>query len=429
MENSIFFDVHCHALTLSHPNFLPFVETLRTRRSEIIYSQLRSPNFLARALFSNRGGGLRNMLAVMDNSPGVIFELMEDDLKGLYAKEGDPPPLAQDGALHMSGRRYGAVALCPLIMDFDDPGASGADVYYSRAPEASIGAQMRDILIGVRQYRRSRPDGMLRIFPFLGVNTRNHSPESLGLFLARHLGGWRPGWERASSVFGAMGGYSSNQNSVPCDTGSECLFAGIKVYPPLGFDPWPEDEAEREKVEILFGFCEERGIPIVTHCDDHGFRVVSMGDALTFTAPSRYRAVLELFPKLKIDFAHFGRQYTTKLRLRAPHDWFDEIVELIDAYPNVYADIAFNGVEPEYYERLVEALAALPDPAREKVEARLLFGSDFVVNLLKIRSYADYYRIFDASPLDAALRSRLCSENPARFLFEGGRVADPDRSV
>ena len=417
MEHSTFIDVHCHVLTLSHPNFLSFMDTLRVRKSEIIYSQILSPDYLARALFRNRGESLRNLLTVMANSPGLIFGIMEDDLRGLYAREGDPPPLVQEEALHMAGRRFGSIALCPLIMDFDDRSRSGSDAYYYRPPAASIDAQIRDVLIGIRDYRRSRPNGMLEIHPFLGVNTRNHTLDSLGLFLGRHMGGWLPGRDRARTVFGAMQDYSSNANSVADTAGGECLFSGIKLYPPLGFDPWPEPGEEREKVELLFGFCERRGIPITTHCDDHGFRVVSRDEAFTFTAPSRYRAALERFPELRIDFAHFGRQYTTNLMRQAPTEWFEEIIELIAAYPNVYTDLSFNGVEPEYYERLAAALAALPAATRDKVEARLLFGSDFAVNLLKVRSYADYYRIFDASPLAPELRARLCSENPARFLF------------
>jgi hypothetical protein len=420
MENGVFFDIHCHALTLSHPNFLSFAETLRARKSEILYSQIRSPDFLARALFRHRGETLRNLLAVMENSPGGIFELMEDDLLGLYAKDGDPPPLVRDGALRMCGQCYSKVALCPLIMDFDDRGAATSEAYYYRPPAASVEAQIRDVLIGVRDYRRARPDGLLEIHPFLGVNTRNHTPESLGLFLGHHLADFEPDREGARAAFVAMHGFSSNENAVAGGPGGTCLFAGVKLYPPLGFDPWPDEGEEREKVELLYGFCERRGVPIVTHCDDRGFRVVSMEEAFAYTAPSRYRAVLERFPELKIDFAHFGRQYTTHLRHKPTATWFDEVVELICAHPNVYADLSFNGVEPEYYERLAAALFALPGAAREKVESRLLFGTDFVMSLIAVRSYADYYRIFDASPLDPGLRARMCAQNPVRFLFERG---------
>jgi hypothetical protein len=416
---STFFDVHCHALTLSHPNFLSFMETLRARRTEIIYSQIRSPDFLARALFRNGGETLRNMLAVMENSPGLIFEIMEDDLAGGYAKDGDPPPLIRDGALRMLGRSFDAIAVCPLIMDFDNRGQVLSDAYYYRPPVASIEAQIRDVLVGIRDYRRSRPGGMLRIHPFLGVNTRNHSLESLSLFLVRHMGAWRPGPERARAVFAAMSGYSSNEGGDAGVPGGDGLFAGIKLYPPLGFDPWPEPGEEREKVELLYGFCERRGIPITTHCDDRGFRVVGIEEAFLYSAPSRYRGALERFPELRIDFAHFGRQYTTNLRRQTSTAWFEGIVELIDAYPNVYADVSFNGVDEEYYAALAAALAALPAATREKVSSRLLFGSDFVVNLIKIRAYADYFRLFDASPLDPELKLKACAENPARFLFEG----------
>ncbi|MCK9461235.1 MAG: amidohydrolase [Proteobacteria bacterium] len=420
MDQATFFDVHCHAITLSHPNFLSFLDAIRVRSSEVIYNQIRSPNFLARALFRSRGETVRNLLAVMENSPGAIFEIMEDDLLGRYAKEGDPEPLVSEGALRMSGRRFGTLALCPLVMDFDGKRRSDTGSYYYRPPEASIEAHVRDVMIGIRDYRRDRPDGLLEIYPFLGVNTENHTPESLHLFLARHFGAWRPGWERARAVFGAMKDYSSNWGSVSGMPGDGCLFSGIKLYPPLGFDPWPEPGEDREKVEILYGFCERRGIPITTHCDDHGFRVVSMKEAFELTAPSRYLPALERFPELRIDFAHFGRQYTTAFRRPPPTEWFEAIVGLIDEYPNVYADISFNGVEPEYYERLVGAIAALPDTTREKVESRVMFGSDFVVSLMKIRSYADYFRIFDASPVAPELQEMICSRNPARFLFGEG---------
>ena len=420
MDGEVFFDAHCHALTLSHPNFLSFAETLRERRSELIYSQIRSPDFLARALFRHRGDTLRNMLAVMENSPGGIFELMEDDLLGLYAKEGDPPPLVRDGALAMNGRRYDRVALCPLIMDFDNPGRARSEAYYYRPPAASIDAQIRDVLIGIRDYRRARPDGMLEIHPFLGVNTRNHTAESLCLFLGHHLGDFEPDWDRARSSFLAMYGYSSNEGSViGAPPGGACLFAGVKLYPPLGFDPWPDDGEEREKVELLYGFCERLEIPIITHCDDRGFRVISMEEAFAFTAPSRYRAALERFPRLKIDLAHLGRQYSARRGRAAAAEWFDDALDLVVAYDGVYADVSFNGVEPAYYERLADALAVLDGAARAKIESRLLFGTDFAVNLIAVRSYADYYRIFDASPLDPALRARMCNENPARFLFGG----------
>ena len=58
-----------HALTLSHPNFLSFLETLRMRRTEIIYSQIRSFDYLAGALFRKGGESVRNLLARHGEQP------------------------------------------------------------------------------------------------------------------------------------------------------------------------------------------------------------------------------------------------------------------------------------------------------------------------------------------------------------------------
>ena len=41
-------------------------------------------------------------------------------------------------------------------------------------------------------------------------------------------------------LFNAMGKFSGDfENREECKN----IFAGIKVYPPLGFDPWPEERA------------------------------------------------------------------------------------------------------------------------------------------------------------------------------------------
>jgi hypothetical protein len=36
------------------------------------------------------------------------------------------------------------------------------------------------------------------------------------------------------------------------------IFAGIKLYPPLGYDPWPAKNEEREKVKLLYHKCLEK---------------------------------------------------------------------------------------------------------------------------------------------------------------------------
>ena len=415
-----FYDIHCHVHTLSHPSFLAMIQTLRMRRLEAIYSQITSFEYLASSFFHRGGEKLRNMLSVMENEPGDIFMLMEDDLAGQYAKTAEEPPLFADGRLRVGGRDYGRLILSPLLMDFNQPGPYKPDTYYDKYPRKTIEAQIVDVLLGIREYRRCRPDGLLEIHPFLGINPRAYTAETLGRFLEEWFSDFSRDREDARRAFEVM------DSLVIGDTRREhSPFAGIKLYPPLGFDPWPEEGPEREKVEILYSFAEQKGIPLITHCDDGGFRVLPLELSWQQTSPFRYRPVLERHPRLLIDFAHLGAQYSMPMRLSPPTQWRDEIFALMGEYPGVYGDFSFNGALPGYYDSFLVALNHLPLRQREIVESRVLFGSDFMVNLLKVRSYADYYRVFSRSALDSRLKREFASENPSGFLF-GDQAAESE---
>ncbi|NLZ77559.1 MAG: amidohydrolase family protein, partial [Spirochaetales bacterium] len=208
-------------------------------------------------------------------------------------------------------------------------------------------------------------------------------------------------------------------------------FWGIKLYPPLGYNPWPEDPDEREKVEAIYEFCSTHRIPIITHCDDQGFRGISAKEAWSYTAPSAYKPVLERHPTLTIDFAHYGWQYNqlqksalamiSGLATGTPDSpWFHELVELMNLYPNVYGDVSFCGCDPAFYVQLANYIKSLEhDEERETVLSRTLFGSDFSVNLIKVESYVSYYRIFEKSPFGTEEIDRFVSVNPMRFLGLG----------
>jgi predicted TIM-barrel fold metal-dependent hydrolase len=407
-----FYDAHCHALTLAHPSFLAYVDTVRSRRLESIYSQILSPNYLVSALFMKAGERVRNMVSVMENDVGSIFELMEDDLAGAFAKTDDPPPLLQNGELAMGSLRFDRIVLVPLIMDFrtGDGRAQRGDVYYDKPAAKPIEAQVRDLLEGIRDYRRARPTGILEIRPFLGVDSRRYGIEDLAALLERSFAGFARGRGASSAAFAAMADYDE---AFPFPL----LFAGVKVYPPLGFDPWPEPGPEREKAELLWSFCERRGLPVVTHCDDQGFRVLGLEEAWERTSPRRWTEVLRRHPGLRLDFAHFGMQYVRMPGKPPSVDWVERITRLMEDYPSVYADFSFNGTDPEYYRWLSDYVASLGEARAERLRDRLLFGSDFPVNLTKVRSYADYYRYFADSGLSDEEKRRFCHDNPELFLF------------
>lgn len=220
------------------------------------------------------------------------------------------------------------------------------------------------------------------------------------------------------------------------------FFAGIKVYPPLGFDPWPnaeetEDipdvqqrravkektETELRKVKFLYAYCQERRIPITTHCGDSGFQVEDREKSWKYTSPERWEKVLVQFPKLKLNFAHFGSQV-----LSCPRVWRDKIIDLITRFDHVYADFSYRGVTADYYESLAGLFKRHPE-----LRERLLFGTDFLINLIDTESYEEYLKIFidctssktinstlsdiQKPPFIISDRIQFCEVNPERFLF------------
>lgn len=421
MEKVAFYDAHFHALTLAHPNFLSFIDTLRRRRLESLYAQATSPDYLMGAIFTKGGERVRNLLSAMENDVAHLFALVEDDLAGRYAKPGDGPPLLLGKELRLGRLRFDRLVIVPLVMDFELAEAPRSDAYYDRPPVKEAGVQARELLEGIRDYRRARPDGFLELRPFLGVNTRHHTMESLAALVEPAFAGYRRGRDAARDSFLAMRDFDpAREADFPL------RFAGLKVYPPLGFDPWPDGGPEREKVDWLWSFCERHDIPVVTHCDDQGFRVIPLEEAWTYTAPARWEGVLRAHPGLRLDFAHFGTQYSRPvLRARSmglrealsqSTEWTDAILHLIGEYPRVYTDISFNGSDPAYYEHFLATLGRLPGPAREHSMTRIMFGSDFIVNLTKVRSYADYFRHFGNSGLPDEWKRLMGHDNPEAFL-------------
>jgi predicted TIM-barrel fold metal-dependent hydrolase len=206
------------------------------------------------------------------------------------------------------------------------------------------------------------------------------------------------------------------------------IFAGIKIYPQLGFDPYPNDHSrlsketlteeldekederlntELNKVRFLYQFCCERRIPIITHCSDGGYKT---GDNDVLTSPEKkWKKVLEEYPELTLNFAHFGSQSKS-----VEPQWRDAIIELSKQYPNVYTDISCNNSKPEYYEELEKLLN---DPSHSELHRKVLFGSDFSINLLvtDVESYSEYMEAFAEATLSH--QNDLCKHNPERFLF------------
>lgn len=421
-----FFDTHFHAMTLAHPSFISFIESIEGGLPEFITGGALSPSYIFTP--SNRKGmqmlyTLMNALSAFERPIGEIFAMMEDDLMGRYQQPAErnrsqanlaypEQSYIRDGKFHFRNRTYDKLAMCPLVMDFSQDQKEWDKIYYTCAQPERILGYAKDTVDGIDWYYSNRQEGLFEFYPMLGINPAVHDigfiEDLLQLIRTDH------------------------RRIAPAEAISPTLerrkrFYGVKIYPPLGTDPWPEDVKELEKVKLIYQFCVDNDVPIISHCDDQGFRGVSAKLAWQYTSPATWKPVFENFPTIKVDFAHYGKQYSivsnkrplsliSAVASKMPESgWFYEIVDLMKEYPGVYADVSFSGTTPDFYEHLLHFIEDSEPDVADKLLERTMFGSDFSVNLLKVESYTNYYRIFELSPFSDQQVVAFSQTNPMRF--------------
>jgi hypothetical protein len=414
MKERKFYDIHTHAMNLSHPYLLPFVQRLKIDQLLMLSSLLSILWVLGRPItklvIEQKLNRVKNLLSVMENDIGSFFLLMEQYLKD------DENLWGKGRGLNIGGNSYQKFVLTPLMIDFGYKGIKDPAIYYNRPAQKPIVEQVIDVFNGIKKYRRASQDEIFEIYPFLGLNTANYDMGRLEKMLDKYFADYEGSPEALLSNMGKFDGDIEHIGSN--------FFAGIKVYPPLGFDPWPDKvkhRAEFDKVCYLYRYCCKKGIPITAHGSEGGFVVVPKKRQREYTSISRWASVLktEEFAQLKLNLAHFpvGETYLKifprKRRLRA-------ILNLVSEYENVYVDFSNRAVDHWYYRLLKRLIDESADDLKEKLKSRILFGSDFTINLLTVESYNQYLGIFSRNiSLTAAEKDGFCCANPERFLFSG----------
>ncbi len=165
-------------------------------------------------------------------------------------------------------------------------------------------------------------------------------------------------------------------------------FRGIKLYPPVGYDPGDR------RLEPLYAYAEERQIPVMAHCSRYGvyFRgrkhpvtgerlplLRRPGIVSQLADPYRFVPVLDDHPRLKLCLAHFGGQGEWDKYVDdrpGEKSWLAKILEMITAgtYENLYTDVSYTVFAAERHVHVLNDL--LDDP---RLRSRVLYGSDFYV--------------------------------------------------
>jgi predicted TIM-barrel fold metal-dependent hydrolase len=441
--SKIFYDIHYHLFDLSHPNLLAFLLRDDMITKDSVKSVLRKiplpvrflpigaanlfPGKIAAKIkdyISNDAGKFRNLLSLMENAIEYHFLLADYYLQKEKIFENTDN-------IHL----FDKMIICPLLMDFGYKNLKNSGCYYDLPPAKPVAGQVADVLNAIRFYfnydiighpvkqgelkmvktSTTKEDKLFEIYPFLGINTRNYDLLEIKALIDKYFSGYendQTAGERHKKLFAKMGTVEVSLEDLIFRKKEKenpeyysYIFAGIKLYPPLGFDPWPEDEpAELDKVKFLFSECVRKKIPVTVHCSDGGFK--TSVNARLYTNPERWIKVINnpSFRNLKINFAHIGNQSD------GSEDWLGTIIRIMTMNEYVFSD--FSCITPEIKD--YKAISAL----MTKIPSRVLFGSDFIINLLWSGSYNEYLRNFLLTPyLNQEQKLKICSENPEKFLF------------
>lgn len=239
------------------------------------------------------------------------------------------------------------------------------------------------------------------------------------------------------------------------NVGDGKTFTGLKLYPPMGYSPTdPFLFGKNEGDDCVYKYCIDNEIPIVAHCSSGGFcnlvhslevigavmpdmsfdskpvnyaeiseikfekRLIKDGfsemvqeKAYRLNHPKLWEIVLERYPKLKIDLAHFGgdpdvygnerRDYIFKLISKKDDNGLPK-------YPNLYSDLSCI-TEPELLKRIYnDYYLKYPD--------KFMYGSDYFLNLIFGTDFKTYYSSFKDT-FNSSF-DKISIENVVRFLFK-----------
>ncbi|MBF0545619.1 MAG: amidohydrolase family protein [Candidatus Riflebacteria bacterium] len=206
-------------------------------------------------------------------------------------------------------------------------------------------------------------------------------------------------------------------------------FVGVKLYPPMGFKPFGNDDHMVEsRLDELYSYCtlkRDAPIPITAHCSwsDGIYSNRMVPDVLNYKEfyrdmanPSYWKEVLSKYSTLKLNLAHFGgasewEQRSNSLPSRAKDkNWAETILQLMRDYKNVYTDLSFNGILVSkngsgFRKALLDMIKG--------VEDRILLGSDWYMSGIQC-DLGDYWKNFTLAFPE--LFDFMVGKNAIRFL-------------
>ncbi|WP_440874186.1 hypothetical protein [Thalassotalea sp. PLHSN55] len=207
---------------------------------------------------------------------------------------------------------------------------------------------------------------------------------------------------------------------------------GLKIYPSLGCDVWPEDEQRRAINIELIKTLAQKQYPVTVHCQKDSYESgnldLSDETLINYANPKKWQNLLNAAdnPKLFLNFAHFGgeegvkrlvnwrswragdrAQYKNKKLFEAfdrdTKSWTYRIIKLLKTQQNIYSDLAAFDFEDQkavasflwllYLDEQGQLDDEFPN-SQYKLKDKILFGTDVPMTMYQYPEYKAQVKAF-----------------------------------
>jgi len=249
--------------------------------------------------------------------------------------------------------------------------------------------------------------------------------------------GAEAGLQKIQKIWDTYGTSADDRQAEPLKSGA--VF-GIKLYPPIGFNPNPSESRKKQRYLEFYKWCCEQDIPLTTHCQSSSgsFSVGKKSREVNrITHGKNWWHLFEKNPdieNLRINFAHFGGEEGIEDLI----DWYGidkdswtyYLVRLLKKYPNTYADIsAYDFSDDDACENLIKLLEKDEDgkfknEGKYKLSDKLLWGSD-VPMVISSNAYrkggskngvSEYKHLYGKFKRTVSSSKKMTCANPIAFL-------------
>jgi len=401
------YDIHCHAMNLSHPNLMAYFD-----RFKMDFKIMGPVHEAQKNNMTGKFKRMLNLLSMMENELGDFFLIWE------YYLKIDKELVNKKNKFTVLNQEFDKLILTPLVVDFGKKDWNSFDVFYKVPPSKPVEEQIVDLFNGIAKYSKNdinitdtgaivykdseKENKLFEIYPFYGINPNLIELSEVKDNMNRFFGNFDG---QRENLFKNMGNFDGNFKSL-----GDFSFSGLKIYPPLGVDPYPLESAPAmKKMEFIYDFCVKKNIPVTVHCSDTGY--VTVKNAKTITHPNRWEKVLNDFPELKLNLAHFG--YQRPGIIFGSTVWNRKVINLCQRFKNVYSDISCLGFTKKFYKEFALTMRENPH-----LFEKMMFGSDFMINLSWTESYNEYLKLYTQTDrLQDRIKEQMMVHNPEKFLW------------